>query len=122
MPQVPAYANLSKTEDINYLCNVNSDLNFNCKFVRDRKVIVLRNCDISGNLIDLKTPAKYLDCKPWVLLSVREFEVYGLQTPVPIAMFAMILLILLPQNKHLKCWQNTFVITAVLQLISSGTL
>ena len=84
MSQVPAYANLSKTEDINYLCNVNSDLNFNCKFVRDRKVIVLRNCDISGNLIDLKTPAKYLDCKPWVLLSVREFEVYGLQTPVPI--------------------------------------
>ena len=84
MPQVPAYANLSKTEDINYLCNVNSDLNFNCKFVCDRKVIVLRNCDISGNLIDLKTPAKYLDCKPWVLLSVREFEVYGLQTPVPI--------------------------------------
>ena len=74
----------SKTEDINYLCNVNSDLNFNCKFVRDRKVIVLRNCDLSGKLIDLKTPAKYLDCKPWVLLSVREFEVYGLQTPVPI--------------------------------------
>ena len=38
----------------------------------------------SGVLIDLKTQAKYLDCKPWVLLSVREFEVYGHQTPVPI--------------------------------------
>ena len=45
MPQVPAYAHLSTTEDINYLCNANSDVNFNCKFVWDKKVIVLRNCN-----------------------------------------------------------------------------
>ena len=40
MPQVPAYAHISNNEDINYLCNVNSNVNFNCKFVRDRKVII----------------------------------------------------------------------------------
>ena len=40
MPQVPAYAPISNNEDINYLCNVNSDINFNCSFVLDRKVIV----------------------------------------------------------------------------------
>ena len=45
---------------------------------------MLRNCDSSGVLIDLKTRTKYLECKPWVILSVREFEVYGKQTPVPI--------------------------------------
>ena len=45
---------------------------------------MLCNCDSSGILIDLKTPAKYLESKSWVILSVREFEVYGKQTPVPI--------------------------------------
>ena len=60
MPQVPAYAHLSTTEDINYLCNANSDINFNCKFVRDKKVIVLRNCNTAGDLVDLKISAKYL--------------------------------------------------------------
>ena len=84
MPQVPVYANLSATDEINYLCNINSDLNFNCKYVRDRKVIVLRNCDTSGNLIDLKTSAKYLSNKPWVLLIVREFSINSQKTPVPI--------------------------------------
>ena len=33
MPQVPAYAHISNNEDINYLCNVNSDINFSCTFV-----------------------------------------------------------------------------------------
>ena len=33
MPQVPAYAHISYNEDINYLCNVNSDINFSCSFV-----------------------------------------------------------------------------------------
>ena len=76
MPQVPAYAHLSSSNEINYLCNINDDTNFNCKFVRDKKIIVLRNCDTKGNLIDLKTPAKYLECKPWVLLSVRDKDIY----------------------------------------------
>ena len=84
MPQVPAYAHLSTTEDINYLCNANSDINFNCKFVWDKKVIVLRNCNTAGDLVDLKMSAKYLQFKPWVLLSVRQFDVNGTQTPVPI--------------------------------------
>ena len=35
MPQVPAYAHISNNEDINYLCNVNSDINFNCSYVLD---------------------------------------------------------------------------------------
>ena len=84
MPQVPAYAHLSTTEDINYLCNANSKVNFNCKFVWDKKVIVLRNCNTAGDLVDLKISAKYLQFKPWVLLSVRHFDVNGTQTPVPI--------------------------------------
>ena len=57
MPQVPAYAHLSTTEDINYLCNANSDVNFNCKFVWDKKVIVLRNCNTAGDLVDFKISA-----------------------------------------------------------------
>ena len=51
MPQVPAYVHKSNNEDINYLCNVNSDVNFNCKFVRDRKVIMLHNTHLVFLLI-----------------------------------------------------------------------
>ena len=45
---------------------------------------MLRNCNTAGDLVDLKISAKYLQFKPWVLLSVRQFDVNGTQTPDPI--------------------------------------
>ena len=51
----------------------NSDINFNCKFISDRKVIVLHNCDSTGVLIDLKTSAKNLKFKPFSSVSRAAF-------------------------------------------------
>ena len=48
---VPDYAKLSKFEDINYLCNIRDEKDFNVKFVRDKGVIILRNCFTEGKLI-----------------------------------------------------------------------
>ena len=41
---VPDYAKLSKFEDINYLCNIRDEKDFNVKFVREKVVIILQNC------------------------------------------------------------------------------
>ena len=44
----------------------------------------MRNADIFGQLINLQTPAKYVEEDPWVLLKIRTFQVNGSDTAVPI--------------------------------------
>ena len=55
---VPKYAELSKNDKvaIHYLCNLRNDKTYNIRYFEDRKVIVMRNCDSDGNLLDLKLP------------------------------------------------------------------
>ena len=50
---VPDYAKLSKFEDINYLCNIRDEKDFNVKFVHDKGVIILQNCYTDGKLINI---------------------------------------------------------------------
>ena len=54
VPEIPRFAELSTEADINYLCNIRDDKDYNIKYLPKEKVIVMRNCDISGNLLDLK--------------------------------------------------------------------
>ena len=56
--EVPKYAVLSNNDKmtINYLCNIRNDKDFNIRYFEERKTIVMRNCDESGNLMDLKSP------------------------------------------------------------------
>ena len=54
VPEIPRFAELSTEADINYLCNIRDDKDYNIKYLPKEKVIVMRNCDTSGNLLDLK--------------------------------------------------------------------
>ena len=71
---VPEFAQLSTTNkiEINYLCNIRGDKSFNIKYLDEQKVVVLRNCDEVGNLLDLSKRIKS-HTKPWVLLKVKTF-------------------------------------------------
>ena len=84
---VPKYAELSKNDKlaINYLCNLRNDKNYNIRYFEDRKVIVVRNCDSNGNLLDLKLPkSSFLLVRPWEVLTVKTFEDQGVKFEVPI--------------------------------------
>ena len=85
--EVPKYAVLSNNDKmtINYLCNIRNDKDFNIRYFEERKTIVMRNCDESGNLMDLKSPKhRFLLNKPWVLLKLKTFEDQGEKYEVPI--------------------------------------
>lgn len=64
---VPQYAILKSSQEVSYLCNLKNDKDYNVKFVRDKKIIVMRNCDQEGALIDLKISSSKLSDKPWVI-------------------------------------------------------
>ena len=78
------YAILHSTQEVTYLCNLKQDPDYNIKFVRDLKLIIIRKCDPSGVLIDLKTSATKLKEKPWLLLTVKTFVVDGRNVDVPV--------------------------------------
>ena len=84
MFSVPQYANLQSKQEVSYLCNLNYDKDSNIKFLRDKKIIVLRNCDSTGLLIDLKTSCTKLVTKPWVMLKIKSFCVEGNEVDVPV--------------------------------------
>ena len=83
MVGIPKYANLVEQKDVNYLCLLRQDKNYDVKFVRDRKVIAMRNCFSDGQLIPLE---KSCDdrTKVWVPLTVRTFSIEGNDEPVPV--------------------------------------
>ena len=69
---VPMFAKLSKGDklEINYLCNTRQNINYNLHFLKHRETVIMRNCDNSGNLIDLKQSTKE---KPWIRLVLKTF-------------------------------------------------
>ena len=82
---VPDYAKLSKFEDINYLCNIRDEKDFNVKFVRDKGVIILWNCYTDGKLINISKTETSVDpkaFKPWVKLSIRKFQISGREVSI----------------------------------------
>ena len=72
---VPQYAILKSSQEVSYLCNLKNDKDYNVKFVRDKKIIVMRNCDQEGALIDLKISSSKLSDKPWVILGVKSLSI-----------------------------------------------
>ena len=76
MMEIPKYAVLSSQDamPINYLCNIRDNKDYNIKYFEERKYIVMRNCEESGDLCDLKLPKyHYFQNTPWALLTVRDF-------------------------------------------------
>ena len=49
------------------------------------KVIVMRNCDTSGNLLDLKlSKSRFIIADPWAMLRIKTFRDCGQDIQVPI--------------------------------------
>ena len=68
---VPEYAKIETNFELNYLVSINSDQKFNCHYLRDDRVAVLRECDDEGTLCDLKK--KQGEQQPWVLILIKEY-------------------------------------------------
>ena len=79
---VPEYAEISSEFELNYLVSINSDKNFNCHYLRDDRVAVLRECDNDGTLCDLKK--KKEETHPWVLILIKEFNDNGESFDIPV--------------------------------------
>ena len=63
---------------------MHSNTDYNMKFYRDKMLVIIRNCDPSGKLIDLKLSQAKINEKPWVLLCARDFKIDGLSYKVPV--------------------------------------
>ena len=70
---IPEYAHLETEQEVDYLGGINADKNFNVHHLRERKLLVMRNCDKTGQLIDLKIAVKKQKIVPWILFHIREF-------------------------------------------------
>ena len=86
---VPKYALLSETDGlgINYLCNLRDEKDYNIVYLEEKKVVIIRDCDKDGNIVDLKlAKSKYVEKSPWVLLKIKTFSVDGDEMSVPVCM------------------------------------
>ena len=84
MHPVPEYAMLQSDQEVNYLCSIKENKEYNMKFHRPKMIVVLRNCDPSGRLIDLKLSQSHLQVQPWILLRIRNFTIDGCLYKVPV--------------------------------------
>ena len=84
MPSVPEYARELTSIEVNYLANIRTEKNYNVTFLREDKKILLRNSDSKGNLLDLTLPLPQLPEKPWVMCSLRTFNVDDCDVDVPL--------------------------------------
>ena len=46
MHPVPEYAQLNTDQEVNYLCCIKEDTDYNIKFYRDKLIVVIRNTSI----------------------------------------------------------------------------
>ena len=83
LPPVPEYAVLSSKQEINYVCNLKDDPNLTLKFIRDKKVVIMLNCNSDGSLVDL-TLTPTTKTHPWVKLTGQIFNINGQETYVPV--------------------------------------
>ena len=84
MHPVPEYAMLQSDQEVNYLCSIKENKEYNMKFYRPKMIVVLRNCDPGGRLIDLKLSQSHLQVQPWILLRIRNFTIDGCVYKVPV--------------------------------------
>ena len=68
-----------------FACNIRDDKDYNIKYLPKEKVIVMRNCDTSGNLLDLKlSKSRFIIADPWAMLCIKTFRDCGQDIQVPI--------------------------------------
>ena len=75
--ELPTYALLSDSESlaINYLCNIRDGKDYNIRYLEEKRLVIIRNCDSEGNLLNLtQSKGKYLGKSPWTLMKVKKFS------------------------------------------------
>ena len=82
---VPEYAKLNTQQEINYFCNIQDNANLTMKFIRDKKVVIMLNCNNDGSLVDL-TLTPNTKTHPWVKLTGKLFNINGTDSYVPICL------------------------------------
>ena len=68
---ISEFTNIDNDFDINYLISVRSDKGYNINYIRDDKILVIRNHAIDGDVVDLKKVNEYV---PWIMLNVKQFQ------------------------------------------------
>ena len=79
---VPDWATIDSDFELNYLVNINSDKDFNCHYLREDRVAVIRECNTDGTLCDLRQ--KKDDTQPWTLLEIKTFRDNGIEFNIPV--------------------------------------
>ena len=80
--QVPQYATIESDQELNYLVAINSNKEYNCHYLREDRVAVMRECSDDGTLLNLKK--KKEGSNPWVLILIKEFIDSGRTFEAPI--------------------------------------
>ena len=86
---VPDWATIDSDFELNYLVNINSDKDFNCHYLREDQVAVIRECNTDGTLCDLRQ--KKDDTQPWTLLEIKTFRDNGIEFNIPVCKKCFIL-------------------------------
>ena len=79
---VPEYAKLNSKEEINYYCAIRNNNDLAVKYIRDKFVVIMINCNPDGSLFDLKKPAN--KSHPWIKLTARKFSINRIESYVPL--------------------------------------
>ena len=70
----PSYSNIRTEAEIRYLHSILQDQDNLIHHLREDRVLVLRNSDSDGNILDTKLAKHhYSNKKPWVLIRIKDF-------------------------------------------------
>ena len=68
---ISEFTSIDNEFDLNYLISVRGDKGYNINYIRDDKILVIRNHDSIGEVVNLK---KVTDYVPWIMLNVKQFQ------------------------------------------------
>ena len=68
---ISEFTSIDNEFDLNYLISVRGDKGYNINYIRDDKILVIRNHDSIGEVVNLK---KLTDYVPWIMLNVKQFQ------------------------------------------------
>ena len=90
MTSIPEYARDLTRPERNYYANIMCDKNENVQFIRDRKIIIIKNAKQDGTLLDTRLPLEKIreqegdGVSPYCVLSVRQFKISEKTVDVPV--------------------------------------
>ena len=81
----PSYSNIRTEAEIRYVHAISQDQDNLIHHLRDDKVLIIRNADDQGNLMDTKLAKHhYTNKKPWVQIRIKDFKENKVTYEVPV--------------------------------------